>query len=393
MKFADFLKAGLRQQQKEGRYRRRRVVETAQDVRLRIAGRTLLNFCSNDYLGFASHPRLQRRMQQAISRYGCGSGASHLICGHQNAHHQLEEELADYLDYPACLLFSSGYHANIAVIQCLTRRQDVIFADKLNHASLIDAAQLSRASVSRYAHRDYQQLQRLLANAAKQAWLVSDAVFSMDGDIADVERLVQLKQQYSAWLMLDDAHGFGVLGKGGRGTLEKLQIASNQVEVYMATLGKAMGVSGAFVAGSKDLIEYLLQFARAYTYTTAMPAVLAETLRESLLLLQQEAWRREKLQALIQYFRKMAAQAGIVLEESTTAIQPLIAGSNEKALFLSSYLFQQGILVSAIRPPTVPANTARLRITLTANHNEADLEFLLEQLSCALKSYEKNPTG
>ncbi len=380
------LEKKLAQQQKSGRFRYRKIVESAQDVHLTISGERSLSFCSNDYLGLANHPRLVQRQKKALDLYGCGSGASHLISGHSAAHHALEEELAEFLGVEATLLFSSGYMANLGIINTILNREDSLFEDRLNHASLIDAGLFCQAKMKRYQHNDIQSLQRQLsATHTVNKLIVSDAVFSMDGDIAPIPQLLNLAKQYNSWLMLDDAHGFGVLGKKGRGSVEHYQLETHNIDIYMATLGKSMGVSGAFVAGSQSLIETLVQFSRTYTYTTAMPAVLAETLRESLLLLQQESWRREKLVALIAYFRKSAEQMGLVLEPSQTAIQPLLIGDNKKAMLIAEQLFQKGFYVTAIRPPTVPENTARLRITLSANHSFENIDRLLDSLAVCIQ--------
>jgi 8-amino-7-oxononanoate synthase len=375
------LQKNLVQQKEQQRYRHRKIVQSAQDIHVQIKGKYYLNFCSNDYLGLANHPRLIARQKKALDQYGCGSGASHLVCGHSQSHHQLEEELADFLGIEATLLFSSGYMANMGIINTFLTRHDGIFEDRLNHASLIDGGLSAQAKMQRYTHSDSINLNQLLEKSkAKHKLIVSDAVFSMDGDIAPISELVKTAENNSAWLMLDDAHGFGVLGKHGKGSLEHKKISPNKIDIYMATLGKAMGVSGAFVAGSHELIETLIQFSRTYTYTTAMPAVLAETLRESLLLLQQESWRREKLNELITYFKLCAQQIDIELMVSETAIQPIMIGDNNHATTLANKLMEQGIYVAAIRPPTVPENTARLRITLSANHSKEDIEKLLENI-------------
>jgi 8-amino-7-oxononanoate synthase len=386
---ASHLQNQLIQQKKSQRYRQRKIVSSAQDVNINIAGKIYLNFCSNDYLGLANHPRLIQRQKQALNSYGCGSGASHLVSGHSDAHHSLEQELAEFLGVEATILFSSGYMANLGILNTILNRQDSVFEDRLNHASLIDAGQFCQAKMKRYAHADSSALQQqLLASNSPHKLIVSDAVFSMDGDIAPIPELVQLANEHSAWLMLDDAHGFGVLGEKGRGSMEYYHLQPEQVDIYMATLGKAMGVSGAFVAGSKDLIDTLVQFSRTYIYTTAMPAVLAETLRESIVLLTEESWRREKLKDLIDYFRTSASQLGITLIESPTAIQPIIIGDNQTSTHLAEELMSQGIYVAAIRPPTVPENTARLRITLSANHQKKDIDRLLYALIISMKKHK-----
>lgn len=384
-RFQSIIDEKLAQRKQQSLFRRRRIIESAQDVRIVVDGKSFLSFCSNDYLGLANHPALKKRQQQAIDKYGSGSGASHLISGHSRAHHALEEELADFLQVESVLLYSTGYMANLGIASALLERHDALFEDRLNHASLIDAGLLSAAKMSRYHHCDVAMLERqLLRSEARLKLVLSDAVFSMDGNIAPIAELNSVCFQNDAWLMIDDAHGFGALGKNGRGSLEHLGMRTEQVPIYMATLGKAMGVAGAFVAAKNNVIETLIQYSRPYTYTTAMPAALAETLRESLLLLERESWRRSKLEDLIRYFKQRAKQLELPLMESDTAIQPLMVGESQKALQLAEKLQQQGILITAIRPPTVPENSARLRITLSANHEIADIDFLfniLESLS------------
>jgi 8-amino-7-oxononanoate synthase len=377
----------LREKQQQHLYRRRRLLESAQSARVRVDGRDVLNFCSNDYLGLANHPRVIAALQNAAAEMGVGSGASHLVIGHSRFHHQLEEELAAFVGRPRALLFSTGFMANLGVISMLVDRSDIVLEDKLNHASLLDGALLSRGQLQRYQHNDVANLlDRLNALDGKRALVVTDSVFSMDGDIASLPAIAALCNQHNAWLMVDDAHGFGVLGKNGRGALDHCNLNTAQVPVYMATLGKALGTYGAFVAGSDDLIECLIQECRPYIYTTAIPPAVAAATLESLHVLQEESWRVDHLHALIRQFRTGAMQRGIALPESHTAIQPLIVGASENALQLSEQLLQQNILVSAIRPPTVPLNTARLRITLSAAHTESDLEQLLDALHAALLS-------
>lgn len=383
------LKQRLAERQQAQLYRQRLVLDSAQGARVRVAGRELLNFCSNDYLGLANHPRVVAAFQKAATTLGVGSGASHLVVGHGRIHHQLEDALAEFVGRPRALLFSSGFMANLGVIGTLVDRHDLVLQDKLNHASLLDGAQLGRGQLQRYRHLDVAHLQeRLQAAQGRRTLVVTDAVFSMDGDIAPLPELAAACAQQAAWLMVDDAHGFGVLGREGRGTPDHFGLGMAQVPVYMATLGKALGGYGAFVAGSDDLVECLIQECRPYVYTTAIPPAVAAATLESLHLLQEESWRIGHLQALIRLFREEARQRGIPLAESFTAIQPLIAGSAARALRLSRHLRQQGILVSAIRPPTVPVNTARLRITLSADHTGTDIHQLLDALHLALSSPE-----
>ena len=372
---------------RQGLQRRRRILQSPQGVRVTVDGKPYLSFCSNDYLGLANHPALIATFQEAARQYGVGSGASHLVSGHFSVHQQLENDLAAFVQKPAALYFSTGYLANLGAVQALVGRGDAIFADKLNHASLNDAMLLSRAEVKRYAHNDLVQLKQLLEKSkSKRKLIITDAVFSMDGDMALLPELVALCEQYNAWLLVDDAHGFGVLGNEGRGVLfhydqsEKSYTMRSPRMIYMATLGKAAGVAGAFVAAEQVVIETLIQAARSYIYTTASPPALASALRASLLLIKHENWRRERLQQLITQLRTGLEGLPWKLMSSFTPIQPLIVGSNTDALALSEHLRSQGILVPAIRPPTVPQGTARLRISLSAAHTEADVAQLIGAL-------------
>jgi len=363
-------------------YRARRIAETAQQPEMRIDGRDRLVFCSNDYLGLANHPEVVRAMQQGAADWGAGSGAAHLITGHSAAHHALEEELAEFTGRPRALLFSTGYMANLGVVAALLGRNDRLFEDRLNHASLLDAGLLSRARMQRYAHADPAALEPLLTQAGNgRRLIVTDGVFSMDGDLAPLPELARLAREHDAWLMVDDAHGLGVLGEQGRGSLEYFGLGPDEVPILMGTLGKGFGTFGAFVAGSEALIETLIQQARSYVYTTAPPPAVAEATRASLRIARRETWRRERLSALIERFRAGADALGLPLMDSPTPIQPVLAGSAAQALAWSRQLESQGILVSAIRPPTVPEGSARLRITLSASHTEAHLERLLSALA------------
>ena len=374
------LAAELADRDVRGLRRVRRVLASPQRARVTVDGRDYVAFCSNDYLGLAADPRLAAAAREGIDRYGVGGGASHLILGHGTAHHELEEALAQFVRLPRALLFSTGYMANMGVVSALTGRGDAVFADKLNHASLNDAALVSRAAFKRYAHNDLEALARLLATTtARRRLVVTDAVFSMDGDIAPVAALLELCERHDAYLFIDDAHGFGVLGEAGRGTLEHFGITSDRI-IYMATLGKAAGVAGAFVAGDETLIETLIQNARTYIYTTATPPLLAHALLASLQIIAQEEWRRERLRALIAQLRDGLAASSWQLMPSETPIQPLLAGGNDAALALSARLAATGLLVPAIRPPTVPQGTARLRISLSADHEVADVARLVAAL-------------
>lgn len=379
----ELLKAELAERARVGLQRKRRLLQSPQDAYLQADGQRLLSFASNDYLGLANHPDLILALQNAAAEAGVGGGASHLITGHHQLHHDAEQALASFVGLPAGLLFSTGYMANMGVVAALLGRNDAIFADKLNHASLNDAAVLSRAELNRYAHQDLAQLEKMLAtSAAPRKLVIVDAVFSMDGDIAPVPELLQLCEQYDAYLLLDDAHGFGVLGHQGRGILSHFNMASPRI-IYMATLGKAAGVAGAFVAGDETIIEYLIQSAKTYIYTTASPPALAAALVTAVDVMQKDEARHQHLRNLIAYFKENLSLEKWHLMPSDTAIQPIVVGSNEAALGLSEYLLELGILVPAIRPPTVPKNTARLRISLSAAHRLDDVKLLIEHLHAA----------
>lgn len=371
----------LAQLQRQGLFRQRRIMQSAQGVSVRVDGRQLINFCSNDYLGLANHPAIVKAFKQGAEQYGVGSGAAHLICGHGHAHHALEEELAEFTGRQRALLFSTGYMANIGTISTLIGRGGTVLEDRLNHASLLDGGLLSCAQFKRYGHADMADLDCKLSVSRRPQLIVTDGVFSMDGDLAPLPVMVRLAQEKNAMLMLDDAHGIGVLGQSGGGVLQHFGLNQTDVPVLMATLGKGLGTFGAFVAGSDDLIEILIQKARAYIYTTAMPPSLAEATRASLKIVQNERWRREKLRVLCDCFRAGAAQLGLPLMDSVTAIQPILLGDSQRALACSEALFQRGFWVSAIRPPTVPQGKARLRVTLSASHEVHHVESLLTVLA------------
>ena len=375
------LDRALEQRRAEGLYRSRRVTEGAQGPELVIDGRRMLAFCSNDYLGLAADPRLAEAMNRGVARYGVGSGAAHLISGHSKAHHALEEELAEFTGRERALLFSTGYMANLGVISALLGRGDSVFEDRLNHASLIDGGLLSRARFRRYPHSDVEALAGQLESVSGgRRLVVSDGVFSMDGDVAPVVELNGICRRHDAWLMVDDAHGIGVLGPQGRGSVAAAGLGQDDVPILMGTLGKALGTSGAFVAGSGILIETLIQQARSYIYTTAMPPAVAEATRASLRIAETEEWRRERLQGLIVRFRHGARKIGLELMDSESPIQPVLLGESERANRWSEALRREGILVGAIRPPTVPDGSARLRITFSASHSAAQVEALLAVL-------------
>jgi len=376
-----YLETALQQQRRLSLYRQRDIVQGPQSARVQIDGHAYLSFCSNDYLGLANHPRIIRAFKQGADRYGVGSGASHLINGHSQAHQALEQQLAEFTESEAALVYSTGYMANLGCIASLLNDKDSIVCDRLNHASLLDGAALSGAKLRRYLHNDMEALRLKLQKVQQgNCLLVSDAVFSMDGDIAPIMELATLAEQHQAWLMLDDAHGFGVMGRDGKGSLFMDGVQRKSVPILMATLGKAIGVSGAFIAGSKDLIDYLIQFSRSYVYTTAMPAALSCATSESLKVVAEESWRREKLHTLIDYFRRGATQLGLPLMASSTPIQPLLIGDAEKAMRIKAQCRERGLLVAAIRSPTVPKGSERLRITLSAAHQQDDIGRLLEVL-------------
>jgi 8-amino-7-oxononanoate synthase len=367
----------------QGLLRQRRLLDGAQGAQVVVDGQSVLSFCSNDYLGLANHPDLASAIMQALPTMGVGAGASHLVTGHHAAHHAFESAFAEFVALPEALLFSTGYMANLAVVTALVGRDGEVFADKLNHASLNDAALLSRAKFSRYAHADVAALARLLAaSCATKKIVVVDAVFSMDGDIADIPAILALCEQYDAWLLIDDAHGFGVLGDAGRGVLSHFRVQSPRI-IYMATLGKAAGVFGAVVAAESAVISWLLQKSRTYIYTTATPPILSAALLASLGVIAKADDKRVHLRALVMQLRTGLLQQGWTLWASDTAIQPVIIGSNHAALSLSERLLTLGILVPAIRPPTVPQNTARLRISLSAAHLAADVARLLDAMGQA----------
>ena len=379
------LQAELDERAAHGLLRNRRTLDTPQSPHITVDGKPYLAFCSNDYLGLASHPQLIAALQQGAQQWGVGAGAAHLVSGHFAPHHDLEKQLAAFVGKPAGLLFSTGYMANLGVVQALVGKGDTVFADKLNHASLNDAMLLSRAETKRYRHGDMAQLAQLLEQTKSGRKLViTDAVFSMDGDMAPLRDLLALCEQHDAWLYVDDAHGFGVLGEHGRGSLSYFGIASRRI-IYMATLGKAAGVSGAFVAAEQAVIDTLINHAHSYVYTTATPPALSVALSQSLQLIAQGEALRTHLKRLVTQLRNGLSDLPWQLMPSATAIQPLLIGDNQQALKLSEGLRERGIWVAAIRPPTVPQGTARLRVTLSAAHNEADVAQLigaLHELAC-----------
>ena len=354
-------------------YRSRKTSENAQDTQRVINGKSLINFCSNDYLSLANHPQVKEAFKQGVDKYGAGSGSSHLVSGHSSAHHNLEEALADYTGQDRALLFSTGYSANLGIFSALKEELDWVLQDKLNHASLIDANQLIGLPLQRYLHNDIASLEKKASKQSGSGMIATDSVFSMDGDRAKIDDLQKIGNFSNAILMQDDAHGFGVF---------EPNIPENSI--YMATLGKAAGTMGAFVAGNEDFVEFLIQKSRPYIYTTAIsPAICMATLKSLELIKKGEI--NAKLQANIQFFRNFSSALNLPIESSFSAIQPLIIGDSKTALKISQTLYKQGFYVSAIREPTVPKNTARLRITISANHTQTQIEQLLTQVKHALQ--------
>jgi len=371
------LQLALDKRKEDGLLRQRRLLDSPQAEHIVANSQSYLSFCSNDYLGLANHTKLIAAMQQAAGNSGVGSGASNLITGHHRYHDDLEKQLARFVGFPAALLFSTGYMANIGVLGALVGRGDAIFADKLNHACLNDGGYYSLAEFNRFAHNDIVALESLLkVSSAKHKLIAVDAVFSMDGDIAPLAEYLALCEKYDAYLYVDDAHGFGVLGEHGEGSLNHLKLKSPRI-IMMATLGKAAGVAGAFVAGQQVVIDYLIQTAKSYVYSTPAPPALSATLTASVQLIEQGDDLRSHLYSLIDYLKNNLNCKKWTLMPSQTSVQPLLVGNNQDALALSEFLQLRGILVPAIRPPTVPAGTARLRISLSASHSLDDVKKLI----------------
>lgn len=364
--------------------RRLRTITEVDGPHVVVDGKRLIHFASNDYLGLAQHPAVVEALVAAAGQWGVGASAAHLLGGHRQEHDLLEAELAAWCGRDRALLFSTGYMANLGIMQALLDPRAVCIQDKLNHVCLIDGARLSGARLRRYVHADVESARRQLdSDPAAAALLATDGVFSMDGDIAPLQALATLCREQQATLVVDDAHGLGVLGADGSGSVADAGLGQADVPVYMATLGKALGVAGAFVAGSEVLIDGLIQFARTHVYTTAMPPALAAATRVALRLARDEAWRREKLARLVTQFRDGAARRGIALAESRTPIQPVLVGQSDEATRLSAQLEAAGFFVPAIRPPTVAENGARLRVTLSAAHEDAHVDALLAALAAA----------
>ncbi len=384
MSFND-LQNVLDQRAEQSLYRHRQVMQSPQGAHVVIDGQQLINFSANDYLGLANHPQVVASFKKAADEFGVGGGASHLVNGHSHHHHQLELELAEFTQRSRAVLFCSGYMANLGVINALLSKKDAVFEDKLNHSSLLDAGLLSGAKFQRYLHADTQSLEsKLIKSTAERKLVVTDGVFSMDGNIADITSLAKCAKEHDAWLMVDDAHGIGCLGETGGGCAELFGLDQDQLPVLMGTLGKAFGTAGAFVAGSEALIETLIQFSRTYIYTTSMPPAVAAATRTSLRLIKSEHWRRSHLQMLIENFKDGCSKLGLALMPSNTPIQPVLIGASDKALLISEKLVAKGMLVKAIRPPTVPQNQARLRVTISAAHSLEDINQLLHALKTTL---------
>lgn len=378
----------LERLQAQGLRRQRMAREAREFPVIEIEGREHLNFAANDYLALACEPRVSEALAAGARRWGAGAGAAHLISGHTRAHAEFEDALADFMGCEAALLFSTGYMANLGVVATLASRGDTVVEDKLNHASLIDAAVLARVRLLRYVHADASAAEDRLGQASGGTLLVTDGVFSMDGDLAPLPALASLAARADSTLVVDDAHGFGVLGEHGRGSLEHCGLDSTAASVQVVTLGKALGVFGAAVAGNRALIETLVQRARPWIYTTALPPALAAALSVSLQLMREEGWRRERVLAHVARFRAGCERAGLRLLESETPIQPIVVGTTERALAVSGRLAERGFYVPAIRPPTVPEGSARLRITLSAGHREEQVDALVAALAGSLAENE-----
>ncbi len=371
----------------KGLRRRRRIVRrlALDSAEIELDGRRCIDFCSNDYLGISGHPRVTEAFVAAAQAHGVGARASHLVSGHQGEHEALEQELADFTGRERALLFSTGYMANLGLATALVKKGGAVIGDALNHASLIDAGRIARGDIGHYPHGDAAALEHALAARGAGALVLTDGVFSMDGDLAPLPAIARACRCHGALLAVDDAHGLGVLGDRGAGTLEHFGLGTREVPALVGTLGKAFGSFGAFVAGDRDLVETLVQRARTYIYTTALPVAVAAATRAALAVSVAEAWRRARVLALARRFRALAAEAGVPLAESATPIQPVLIGPADAAVAASARLLERGFFVAAIRPPTVPADSSRLRIALSAAHRDADVEGLVVALADALR--------
>lgn len=384
----DFIEAQLQQRKDDGLYRHMQITQGKQGRIIEIAGKSYINFSSNDYLGLAGSPELIKAWQKGAQLYGVGSGGSFLVTGYNNAHAALCEQLKSWLGIEAVALFSSGYSANQAIIKLLLDKHSLLLQDKLNHASLMEAGSLSSTKMLRFKHNDINHLDALLTKQQNpNSLIISEGVFSMDGDSAPIAGLIKQSKQHNSWLMIDDAHGLGVLGDNGKGSVVEAGFENKQLQIYMATFGKALGVGGALVAGSQSFIDYLTNFSKPYIYTTGLPPAMAYSISCAAQMAEHQHWRRDKLLALIAEFRRLAALQGIELGASQTAIQPLIIGDSKKALHIAAQLKDRGFWVTAIRPPTVPKNTARLRITLSTHHEKQDIKNLIVAISTILSEH------
>ena len=382
MIWQDYLLAKQQKRRDLNLWRERHEVRSAQSVQINRNGKIFLNFSSNDYLGLAADPRLAEASNAGAKEWGTGSGASHLVSGHQTPHHLLEQELAEFVEAEDALLFSTGYMANLALPSAFLKRGDLILQDKLNHASLVDSGMLCQAAFKRYAHGNLSAARKILSSStAKMKMLSVDSVFSMDGDMADLPKLTKLTKQHDCLLVVDEAHGFGVLGETGAGALEHFGLRPTDNILMMGTLGKALGSFGAFVAGDKVYIDELKQAARTYIYTTALPATAVEATREALKIVKTERWRRRHLLELVHQFREAALEAGIPIMESKTPIQPIVLGKESAALDISEKLETQNIWAPAIRPPTVPKSTSRLRVCFSTSHSFRNIDQLVKALT------------
>lgn len=380
----DFIEAQLQERHEQNLYRSCSSITGKQGRFIEVDNKTYLNFSSNDYLGLAADPELIAAWQKGAALYGIGSGGSYLVTGYNQAHEDLCEQLKTWLGVPAVALFSSGYSANQAIIKLLLKKSDLLLQDKKNHASLIEAGALSTCKMLRFKHNQTTHLESILNNqdaSVGNKLIISEGVFSMDGDTAPIAQLTSIAKQHDAWLMIDDAHGLGVLGERGQGSAVASGLQNSDIQVYMATFGKALGVAGAFVAGSESFINYINNFSKPYIYSTGLPPAMAFTIKHAVNMAEKQDWRRDKLQGLIALFKKAAHTQGIKLTDSNTSIQPIIIGDNRKTLQLADRLKSLGFWTTAIRPPTVAANTARLRITITANHENQDILNLINAIA------------
>jgi len=379
----DEIQEWLTKRESQNLYRRRRVLESPQGIEVFVEGKRFLNFCSNDYLGLADDDRLKEAFKKGVDRWGVGSGASHLVSGHMGVHHELEELLADFVGRPSAVLFSTGYAANMGTINSLLSDGDQVFQDRLNHASLLDGGWISRAEFNWFDHSNLSDLAEKVSvegQSGSRQLVVSDGTFSMDGDFCKIRALVDISRKKGLWVMIDDAHGIGTHGRGGVGLVDPVKFTTTDIPVLVGTLDKAFGSFGDFVAGEKSLTELLVQKARSYIYSTAIPPAIAAATIKSVEIVREEQWRRDHLDKIIEYFRSEASGIGFDIVDSMSPIQPLLVGDPREAIRLSSHLEREGILISAIRPPTVPDGTSRLRITLTAGHSFEHIEKLLDGL-------------